>query len=850
MSDVSILDVVKRGGYEASLITTFNATLPFYEEVVLRRLVAAGSRLNIVLMDAKQCAQSWYSEASMPRSAGRTYGLIPIESKGAFHPKICLLLGPKKASLLVGSHNLTLSGFGFNQEVTNWIEVKGEKDAEGGFVLTAAWRLVQGWVAPQLHALPQSLVKALEALGRHVEHLSREVTAPPNLDLLGQSHVGPSLWDQLSPQLPNVVSRIVVVGAFFDADMSFVRALRNRWPSAKVRLAIQPDTVYLGSNLSDLGVDFVNQREVWPDHASGYLHAKVLYFESPGAATLVSGSANPSAPAWLSNASQRNQEAVLVLKGEAARHAAAELSLAKVWTASKLTTQQVSHAAERSAQKIAATEAGASVQLVELSDGMDRITIKVDGADKVVRVDAYAQDADECHTVAWRVLPRDLVEAAVDGDLANVRSLLLTKSNGESVRVMLTVEAQMLALSQGRQQANLRDALLQLGEGSGDLSRLIASVERVIFAEDVLTEVRRPRLAAAATPESQDGADGSRPATLGVHVADVRSSVRRARVLQGGDLAFLISALISRIGMTTDKAEGADRLGRSEEEQIGQDDDEPSGDGPQVTESAATDADIAERVQRRLRALVRKMSSQLAAAEPSDDVARAALVQLIAVLSVTRELRRLRHTERWRRSADLISEMDRFELLDVAMNHLFGHGRNLLDAELQKQGAPTEEVSQLMALLAWLAWDLDFGVTTSIDPLWDSEDQWSAVYSNAVTFELFSRIVGDERALDELRRSVALTSSPTVEAAAAGQAWIERNMELAAQVAQKPMTYFQSAECLRVGWLAAVPSHSGGPRLRVVSEFTSDIVTLWDFNEKRSFQKSRFLGPSLRGSAD
>lgn len=840
MSDVSILDVVKRGGYEASLITTFNATLPFYEEVVLRRLVAAGSRLNIVLMDAKQCAQSWYSEASMPRSAGRTYGLIPIESKGAFHPKICLLLGSKKASLLVGSHNLTLSGFGFNQEVTNWIEVKGEKDAEGGFVLAAAWRLVQGWVAPQLHALPHSLVKALEALGRRVEHLSRDVTAPPNLDLLGQSHIGPSLWDQLSPQLPDDVSRIVVVGAFFDADMSFVRALCNRWPSAKVCLAIQPDTVYLGRNLDDLSVEFVDQREIWPDHASGYLHAKILYFESRGSATLVSGSANPSAPAWLSNVPQRNQEAVVVLKGEAARQAAKVLSLVKVWSASKLNAQQVRHVAERSAQKVAATEAGASAQLVELSDGMDRITIKVDGADQVERVDAYAQDTDECHTVAWRVLPGDLVEATVEADLANVRSLLVTKSSGESVRVVLTVEAQMLALSQGRQQANLRDAMLQLGEGSGDLSRLIASVGRVIFAEDMLAEVRRPRLAAAATPESQDGVDGSRPATLGVHVADVRASARRSRLLQGGDLAFLISALISRIGVTTDKSEGADRLGRSEEEQIGQDDDEPAGDIQQVTESASTDERVAERVQRRLRALVRKMSSQLAAAEPGDDVARAAIVQLIAVLCVTRELRRLRHTERWRKSADLISEMDRFELLDVAMNHLFGNRRNLLVAELQKQGGPTEEISQLMALLAWLAWDLDLGVTTLIDPLWDSEDQWSAVYSNAVTFELFSRIVGDERALDELRRSVALTSSPTVEASAAGQAWIARHMGLAVQVAQTPTAYFQSAECLRVGWLAAVPSRAGGTRLRVVSEITSDTVTLWDFGEERSFLRNRF----------
>ncbi|WP_192560514.1 hypothetical protein [Pseudomonas allokribbensis] len=56
---VSILEVIKRGGYEASLITTYNATLPFYEEVLLRKLVSAGCRHNVVLMDRQQCAVSW-----------------------------------------------------------------------------------------------------------------------------------------------------------------------------------------------------------------------------------------------------------------------------------------------------------------------------------------------------------------------------------------------------------------------------------------------------------------------------------------------------------------------------------------------------------------------------------------------------------------------------------------------------------------------------------------------------------------------------------------------------------------------------------------------------------------------
>ena len=116
---VSLLEVIKRGGYEASLITTFNATLPFYEEVLLRKLVGAGCRHNVVLMDRQQCAVAWGSQATRPRLAGHAYTLLPIGVNGAFHPKIYLLLGPKKASILIGSHNLTLSGLGFNRENPN-----------------------------------------------------------------------------------------------------------------------------------------------------------------------------------------------------------------------------------------------------------------------------------------------------------------------------------------------------------------------------------------------------------------------------------------------------------------------------------------------------------------------------------------------------------------------------------------------------------------------------------------------------------------------------------------------------------------------------------------------------------
>jgi hypothetical protein len=91
---ISILDIAESIGFEASLITTFNASLPFYEEIVLRRLRANGCRKNVVLMDAAQCSAAWASEATRPRLAGYDYSLIPVRSSAAFHPKIAIFVGP------------------------------------------------------------------------------------------------------------------------------------------------------------------------------------------------------------------------------------------------------------------------------------------------------------------------------------------------------------------------------------------------------------------------------------------------------------------------------------------------------------------------------------------------------------------------------------------------------------------------------------------------------------------------------------------------------------------------------------------------------------------------------------
>jgi hypothetical protein len=47
---LSLLEQVSLPGYRASIIATYNCYLPFYEQVVLRRLMAKGCAHNILLM--------------------------------------------------------------------------------------------------------------------------------------------------------------------------------------------------------------------------------------------------------------------------------------------------------------------------------------------------------------------------------------------------------------------------------------------------------------------------------------------------------------------------------------------------------------------------------------------------------------------------------------------------------------------------------------------------------------------------------------------------------------------------------------------------------------------------------
>src|SRR6201995_2194269 len=85
----TVKDLARSGvTLDASIVTTYAFNGLFYEEVMLRAFERAGARLNIVLADAGQLAESLSDPLRRPSRAGIDYLLVPVPHVGAFHPKI------------------------------------------------------------------------------------------------------------------------------------------------------------------------------------------------------------------------------------------------------------------------------------------------------------------------------------------------------------------------------------------------------------------------------------------------------------------------------------------------------------------------------------------------------------------------------------------------------------------------------------------------------------------------------------------------------------------------------------------------------------------------------------------
>ena len=232
------------------------------------------------------------------------------------------------------------------------------------------------------------------------------------------------------------------------------------------------------------------------------------------------------------------------------------------------------------------------------------------------------------------------------------------------------------------------------------------------------------------------------------------------------------------------------------------------------------------------------MVAQLEAASKDEGKTGVAVAQLVAVLALLRELRRLRLAARWRLRQSFVNEVDRRTLLEKSMAWLFGRNSMALPKLVEAADGPLEEVSYLRALLLWMAWDLGEELTDRINPLLDVGESMGRIRCNAILFELLPTAVTDPDELAELERSIRMTVTPTGEEAARAAKWLIRHLAVGKQVQDASVSKSLADAEMRVGSLATVPGTSP-PRRRVVTAVDGKQFSVWEFDGVRSFVRQR-----------
>jgi hypothetical protein len=114
------MDLIEAAKWNSALFTTFPFSLSFFEAAPLIKLRAGNCRQITVLADVLGYSASMSERGAS--GAGRSFELRPVLVRsGCFHPKVTLLLGANGPRAVIGSGNLTFTGWGGNLELADYL---------------------------------------------------------------------------------------------------------------------------------------------------------------------------------------------------------------------------------------------------------------------------------------------------------------------------------------------------------------------------------------------------------------------------------------------------------------------------------------------------------------------------------------------------------------------------------------------------------------------------------------------------------------------------------------------------------------------------------------------------------
>lgn len=307
MKTVNLIDELNESGYKVALFTSYSIDFIFFEKMIMRHLLEKDCTYVGLVVD-QNCLQESIQKPNI-KELGTHYMVKSIETNQAFHPKLYLLLGDKKAKLMIGSGNLTPAGFITNHEVFNVFTYNEEdSDIEHQSIIQGAYQFFHSLHHEQDQKLWKSIYQKLAGYS----YLFQQTNLNGEVQIL-HNHTH-SIQEQLAEFLPVNIRTIKCFSPYFDRSLAVLNYWKDAFPDSEINVFLQNGTTNFPKQYLQ-GTRFSIYEASFHKDVHKRYHGKVFQFIGDEEEVIVYGSANCSRQAFLQTfKGDGNSEAVVVEK--------------------------------------------------------------------------------------------------------------------------------------------------------------------------------------------------------------------------------------------------------------------------------------------------------------------------------------------------------------------------------------------------------------------------------------------------------------------------------------------------------------------------------------------------------
>jgi len=313
MTEDLLKSISKEKNVHSIIVLTHNIDFIFIQTVVLKFLKKMGSPSLTIFADAQCVQESYENQKMIIHGLGKRYRVVPVSldrSYDRFHPKAVLLSSHEKASLYIGSGNLTFGGWRQNAEIWNRYTTK-----EDG---TAVFNAFKDYLDGMIKRLPYT-----SNISNTINNAYNKETAPWSINmessagLIGRINTKSSLLGQMKEYVEVGCEKLIIQSPYFDKEGKTIQQLNELFEPKAIEIFAQnrhselTEEIIgtLEDNISITPTNFTHYANDKPKRA--FIHAKYYAFLYHDKAIVFSGSANCSQAA-LSTSSIKVGNAELV----------------------------------------------------------------------------------------------------------------------------------------------------------------------------------------------------------------------------------------------------------------------------------------------------------------------------------------------------------------------------------------------------------------------------------------------------------------------------------------------------------------------------------------------------------